>query len=121
MNTVAQGFAFHDMITNIYERPTHYMKQWELRCEMMHQVLPRLQKKGNVQSLSNRTAEGVRDAPADITVLIASLQGRYCEELKDLYAEQPNEANAMIRFYQVSHLVRIVRGNISSQQYINFM
>lgn len=71
----------------------------------MHQVLPRLQKNDNVESFSNRTA----DTPADITVLIASLQGRYYEELKDLYADQPNEANAMIRFYQVSHLVRIMR------------
>lgn len=71
------------------------------------QVLPKLQEVEDVtdpMSLFLKQLDGEKEN-TDISVLVASLQSRYYDEIKDLYAANPNSENRVIRFHMVSHLV----------------
>ncbi len=74
---------------------------------MLCQVLPELVEKENIEALSGfflKRSEGELTS-ADIAVLVASLQIRFYESLRDSYGALPNAESAMIRFHTVSHLV----------------
>jgi hypothetical protein len=64
-------------------------------------VLPRLKKEDDPSDMMSFGWEG----GAEISVLVTSLQLKYYDEMKDLYAGKANVNNSVIRFHMVSHLV----------------
>ncbi|KAI5062619.1 hypothetical protein GOP47_0023158 [Adiantum capillus-veneris] len=77
-----------------------------MECLLQNNLLPRFSEKENLTELSilhNRKMEA-RENHADIVVMLASLQGKYAQIMKDQFAKLPTKGTKMVRVHSVSQL-----------------
>ncbi|KAG0562082.1 hypothetical protein KC19_9G116600 [Ceratodon purpureus] len=72
-------------------------------CLQSRDVLPKLTTVDDVSDVMSFARNGW-ESSTEISVLVTSLQLKYYDELKDLYAGKPNVNKTAIRFHMVSHL-----------------
>lgn len=74
-----------------------------LHCFQSREVLPKLKTEEDASDVMAFARNGW-EGTSEISVLVTSLQLKYYDEIKDLYAGRPNVNNSVIRFHMISHL-----------------
>lgn len=77
-----------------------------MECLLHNGLLPSFSERENVTELSilyDRKVQA-RERTADIVILLASLQGKYVQIMKDRFAKLPTKGTKMVRVHSVSQL-----------------
>ncbi|KAI5080317.1 hypothetical protein GOP47_0005796, partial [Adiantum capillus-veneris] len=77
-----------------------------MECLLQNNLLPRFSERENLTELSilHDRKMKARENHADIVVMLASLQGKYAQIMKDQFAKLPIEGTKMVRVHSVSQL-----------------
>ncbi|MCO5580040.1 hypothetical protein L7F22_033906 [Adiantum nelumboides] len=77
-----------------------------MECLLQNNLLPRFSERENLTELSFLHDKKMRERKKhiDIVVLLASLQGKYAEIMKDQFAKHPTNGSKIVRVHSVSQL-----------------